>query len=144
MARSKDLKLSHRLFMQSYRCRSMDWSPGTRLTKPLKDATLALITTAGLHLPTQPPFDFKVRGGDFSFREIPYDVDVADLQISHPHRKVVENEALDALASDIPQRWSLGGQCLRADGELVEGDLRGLCWKCLRRRKNFSARRASS
>jgi D-proline reductase (dithiol) PrdB len=83
MACFEDLRLSHRLFMQSYRYRSADWSPGARLTKPLQDATLALITTAGLHLPTQPPFGFKVRGGDFSFREIPNDVDVTDLQISH-------------------------------------------------------------
>jgi D-proline reductase (dithiol) PrdB len=83
MARFEDLRLSHRLFMQSYRYRSADWSPGARLTRPLEDATLALITTAGLHLPTQPPFDFKVRGGDFSFREIPHDVDVAALEISH-------------------------------------------------------------
>ena len=80
--------------MQSYRYRSADGSPGARLTKPLKNATLALITTAGLHLPTQPPFDFKVRGGDFSFREIPHDVNVADLQISHRSSAFNRNGAL--------------------------------------------------
>jgi hypothetical protein len=90
----------------------MDWSPGARLTKPLKDATLALVTTAGLHLPTQLPFDFKVRGGDFSFREILHDVDVPDLQISHPHREVAESEDLDGLASRYTTAVLLGGSML--------------------------------
>ena len=80
--------------MQSYRYRSGDWSPGACLPKPLKDAKLALITSAGLHLPTQPPFDFKVRGGDFSFREIPQNVKVADLQISHRSSAFDRNGAL--------------------------------------------------
>ena len=69
--------------METYRYRSVDWSPGARLTNPLTETKLALITSAGLHLPDQPPFDKKIRGGDFSFREIPSDVRVSDLQISH-------------------------------------------------------------
>jgi D-proline reductase (dithiol) PrdB len=83
MARLEDLTLAHRLFMQVYRYRQVDWSPGARLVKPLSAAKLAVITSAGLHLPTQPPFDESIRGGDFSFRELPDEVDVQTLLIAH-------------------------------------------------------------
>lgn len=83
MARLEELKLTHRLFMKAYRYRSFDWRPGARLTQPLCESKLALITTAGLHLASQPPFDVSVRGGDFSFREIPSDIDIGELKIAH-------------------------------------------------------------
>lgn len=83
MARIADLKLSDRVFMKTYRFRSFDWAPGARLRGPLRESKVALITTAGLHLPGQPAFDPKVRGGDTSFREIPADVDVQILGIAH-------------------------------------------------------------
>lgn len=44
---------------------------GTPLRKPLRDCTVALVTTAGLSLPEQPPFDSTSRNGDTSFRELP-------------------------------------------------------------------------
>ncbi len=69
--------------MKAYRYRSFDWRPGARLAKPLRESKLALVTTAGLHLSSQPPFDVSVRGGDFTFREIPCDIDVGELKIAH-------------------------------------------------------------
>lgn len=83
MAHFEDLKLSDRLFMQVYRYRSVDWSPGARLRKPLNWAKVALISTAGLHLPTQPRFDTAVKGDDVSFRELASDLDVQQLKIAH-------------------------------------------------------------
>jgi D-proline reductase (dithiol) PrdB len=83
MARLEDLNLSHRLFMKAYRFRSLDWSPGARLVKPLSEARLALVSTAGLHLPHQPAFDLAIKGGDASFRELTNDVDVQELRIAH-------------------------------------------------------------
>ncbi len=83
MAHLEELKLSHRLFMKAYRFHTVDWSPGTRLGKPLGQSKLALITTAALHLPSQAAFHPRVQGGDASFREIPEAVDVADLKIAH-------------------------------------------------------------
>jgi D-proline reductase (dithiol) PrdB len=83
MARLEDLKLSYRLFMQTYRYRSVDWQPGARLTKPLDETKGALISSAGLHLPEQPPFDASHKGGDPRFREIPATVDVQSLLIAH-------------------------------------------------------------
>ena len=83
MARLKDLPLAHRLFMQAYRYRTVDWSPGAQLARPISASKLALITSAGLHLPTQPPFDKSIRGGDFSCRELPSDIDIQSLLIAH-------------------------------------------------------------
>jgi D-proline reductase (dithiol) PrdB len=57
-----------------------------RLAKPLAASRGALVTTAALHLPDQQPFDEEKRGGDWSCREIPDDVEVARLRSSHRSR----------------------------------------------------------
>ncbi len=46
--------------------------------------TLALISSCGLHLKSDPPFDLGKRG-DPSFRSFPSSVSPSDLQISHGH-----------------------------------------------------------
>lgn len=87
MARLEDLSLSYWFFMKAYRSRSVDWSPGASLSKPLSQARLALITTAGLHLAEQPPFGNSLRGGDFSFRELSVSVDIQRLAIPTAARR---------------------------------------------------------
>jgi D-proline reductase (dithiol) PrdB len=82
MARLEDLKLTHRLFVENYPFRTVDWAPGARLGKPLTQSKLVLISSAGVHLSGQPPFDLAFRGGDFSFRELPDAIDVRRLRIS--------------------------------------------------------------
>jgi len=82
MAQLKDLNLSHRLFVETYRFRAVDWAPGARLSKPLSQSKFALITSAGVHLPGQTPFDLEQRGGDFSYRELPETLDVRQLRIA--------------------------------------------------------------
>jgi D-proline reductase (dithiol) PrdB len=81
LARLRDLKLAHRLYMRAYRYRQVDWRPGAKLRKPLAECTVAVITTAAFHLREQAPFDPAVKGGDYSYREIPADSD--RLLISH-------------------------------------------------------------
>jgi D-proline reductase (dithiol) PrdB len=83
MARLADLNLAYRLFMQAYPYRQIDWRPGSLLHKPLSESTLAVVTTAAFYHSDQPPFDRTVRGGDYSFREIPLDTDLASLGIAH-------------------------------------------------------------
>jgi D-proline reductase (dithiol) PrdB len=83
MARLSDLKFTYRVFMQAYPYRQIEWSPGTQLRKPLRDARLAIVTTAAFHLPEQAPFDSSIRGGDASFREIPFNADLRSLGIAH-------------------------------------------------------------
>lgn len=82
MARLEDLQLTHRLFVQAYPFRTVEWMPGAHLEKPLSQARVALISSAGLHLPDQPAFDLNLRGGDFSFRELPGNCDIRQLKIS--------------------------------------------------------------
>jgi len=41
------------------------------LGKPVSECRLALITTGGLHLTTEPPFDTKHPDGDCSYRMLP-------------------------------------------------------------------------
>lgn len=43
---------------------------------------MTLVSTAGVHLRSQPPFDVD---GDGSYRVIPSDTDSGDLMISHSH-----------------------------------------------------------
>ena len=59
------------------------WRPGVRLNKPLREARVAVITTAGYFGAGQPPFDTSIRGGDCSYRIIPFDTDLKTLRIAH-------------------------------------------------------------
>jgi D-proline reductase (dithiol) PrdB len=58
-------------------------TPVTPLSKPLNKCRIALITTGGLHLRTDPPFDLNVKDGDSSYRAIPGDARAGDLHIAH-------------------------------------------------------------
>jgi len=59
--------------------------PWTPLPKPVGSCRLALVTTAGVHLKSQPAFDMLDPAGDPSFREIPAHTPVADLAITHDY-----------------------------------------------------------
>jgi D-proline reductase (dithiol) PrdB len=58
-------------------------SPWTPLDKDISKCRLALVTTGGVHLKLQKPFDMKDPAGDPTFREIPADARPADLTITH-------------------------------------------------------------
>ncbi|HEV2984820.1 MAG TPA: glycine/sarcosine/betaine reductase selenoprotein B family protein [Vicinamibacterales bacterium] len=83
MASLSDLPLKYRVFVKAYPYRRVDWSPGSVLTKPLPETRVAVVTTAGLYRPTDTPFDDSIRGGDTSYRVIPYPIDLDTLQIGH-------------------------------------------------------------
>jgi len=55
----------------------------TPLSKPLNECKLALLTTGGLHLKTDTPFDTKHLEGDCSYRMIPGDVTHNDIMVTH-------------------------------------------------------------
>lgn len=63
------------------------WTP---LRKPLAECTVALVTTAGVHLRSQPPFDLMRPEGDWSYREIPSTVASDALMVSHSHYNHVD------------------------------------------------------
>lgn len=56
--------------------------PYTPRTRELSQTVFALVSTAGVHLRTQEPFDVA---GDNTWREIPGDVRAADLMVTHSH-----------------------------------------------------------
>ena len=56
--------------------------PWTPLRRPIAQATVAIVTTGGVHLCTDEPFDLKT---DASFRAIPRSASSADLCITHEH-----------------------------------------------------------
>jgi D-proline reductase (dithiol) PrdB len=58
-------------------------SPWTPINKDISKCRLALVTTGGVHLKSQKPFDMKDPAGDPTFREIPADARPADLTITH-------------------------------------------------------------
>lgn len=83
MARLSDLKLKYRLYMQAYPYRHLDWRPGAQLRKPLSESRIAVVTSAAFYCTDQQPFNPKIKGGDYSFREIPEDVTLETLKIGH-------------------------------------------------------------
>ena len=60
--------------------RDIPWTP---LSRPVAESVIALVTTAGVHLKSQEPFDMEDPDGDPSFRAIPSDARKEDLTITH-------------------------------------------------------------
>jgi len=63
------------------------WAP---LAKPLSQTTLALVTSAGISLKTDPPFDMErekkeATWGDRSYRAIPRETTEKDIEVNHLH-----------------------------------------------------------
>lgn len=56
------------------------WAP---LLKDLEECRIALVTTAGVHLRSQSPYDMEDNEGDPTFREIPGHASIDDLMITH-------------------------------------------------------------
>ena len=58
------------------------WAP---LAKPLARCKVALVTTGGVHLKSQPPFDMANPDGDPTFREIPLGAPRGEIVITHDY-----------------------------------------------------------
>jgi D-proline reductase (dithiol) PrdB len=112
MAHLSDLKLKYRALIQGYPFRRVDWRPGACLTKPLNQARIALVTTAGFYLPDQIPFDQSFRHDDCSYREIPWGTPVDVLQIGQ------SSDAFDHSGIEADRNLTLPLDRLQ---ELVEG-----------------------
>ncbi|MBI3893071.1 MAG: hypothetical protein HY303_16255 [Candidatus Wallbacteria bacterium] len=59
--------------------------PWTVPRKPLAQSRVALVTTAGIHLKSQPPFDMTDKQGDPSFRELPALLTAGEWTITHDY-----------------------------------------------------------
>jgi len=64
--------------------------PWTPMKRPLSQTTIALVTSAGISLKADPPFNMErekreATWGDRSFREIPRETTEKDIDINHLH-----------------------------------------------------------
>jgi len=76
-----DLKL--KLFMRSYPWRRLGEIAPAHRAKPLAECRVALVSSAGLVAAGQEPYDSKIKGGDWSWRSLPGDIDVRSLTEHH-------------------------------------------------------------
>ncbi len=83
MPRLSVLSEVQRQMLQFFPCMEADGVPWTPLAKPLDECTAAIITTAGLHLRDDQPFNRDHPGGESTYRVIPGDSDPADIVQSH-------------------------------------------------------------
>ena len=66
------------------------FTPWTPLKKPLSQTTLSLVTSAGISLKSDPPFDMEKEKknplwGDRSYRKIPREATEKDIVVNHLH-----------------------------------------------------------
>lgn len=83
MASLSDLSLKNRIWYHTYSFRTvapLTWSP---LGRPLSEARVALVTSAGLHQPGDAPFR-REKGGDWSWRVLPKAAPSGSLVCTHP------------------------------------------------------------
>ena len=74
-----DLPLKYRFLLRTYRWRRAEAVAAARLRRPLTEARVALVTSAGFVAPGDTPFDLDLKGGDSSFRTITGEADLAEL-----------------------------------------------------------------
>jgi len=114
--------------------------PGASLEKPIERCRVALVSSAGLVIPGEPPFDDGVRGGDFSHRVIVGDAGVqllvdhhrsdafdhsgiaADRNIALPLDRLRELALAGEIGEVAPRHVSLMGS-ITAPGRLVRKTL---------------------
>jgi D-proline reductase (dithiol) PrdB len=78
-----EFPLKYKLFLKAYPWRRIDPVPWAPMKKPLDKCRLALVSSAGLIVAGQAPFDESIRGGDYSFREIPFNTHMPALIDTH-------------------------------------------------------------
>ena len=78
-----DLPLRYQFLLRTYRWRRAEAVPAARLTRPVTQARVALVTSAGLVAPGDTPFDLDLKGGDASFRTIAADTVLDTVTMHH-------------------------------------------------------------
>jgi D-proline reductase (dithiol) PrdB len=67
---------------QFVEAQDIPWAP---LRKLLRESSIAMVTTAGVHLKSQTPFNMEDPDGDATFRAFPSNVNKTDLTITHKY-----------------------------------------------------------
>lgn len=136
MADFAQLPLRHRVQMALYRWRRVEPLEWTRLPVPLAEARIGLVTSGGLYRRAGDDPFLQRAGGDYSFRVIPDDIDLATLavgQTSHafdrgpgeadrnavlPIERLRTLVAQGEVGSSAPRHLSFNGS-ITAPGRLV-------------------------
>lgn len=72
-----------RRWVRNHQFVEFDDAPWTPFTGRITQSRVALITTAGVHLKSDPPFNMRDPAGDPSFRQFPADAAQGDWTITH-------------------------------------------------------------
>ena len=83
MPRLETLSEVQRRTLEFFPCLEHDDTPWVSLSKPLSQCKVALVTSAGLHLRDDKPFNRDDPGGESTYRVIPSDCDPVDVVQSH-------------------------------------------------------------
>ena len=83
MPRLEILSEVQRRMLEFFPCMESDDVPWTPLSRDLSASTAAIVTTGGLHLRDDKPFNRDHPGGESTYRIIPSDADPADIVQSH-------------------------------------------------------------
>ena len=83
MAEVSDMRLLDRVWYHRYKFRKIDPLPWVPHGPSPQESRVAVVTSAGVHLPQDTPFE-KMKGGDFSYRWIPEEAPVQELVCTHP------------------------------------------------------------
>lgn len=128
MAELSDLSWRERAWYHTYRFRRAATGTAFAIRIPLRDARIALLTSAGLHLPADEPFR-EEKGGDWSYRVIPSPVAVEQLKCTHPSdawdRSGVAADANVALPLDRLHELAADGRIgsVAADHISIQGSI---------------------
>lgn len=130
------LPLMRRRWARGYKAQVTRGIPWTPLPKPLARCRVALVTTGGVHLRGDTPFDMSDPSGDPTWRVIPADTDVGELTITHDyydHRDadrdinilfplplLLRLAAEGVIGSAAPNHYSLMGHIEGAQLELLK------------------------
>ncbi len=95
MVKIAEMDLKLKLFMRAYRWKRLGEIAPSHRSKPLADCRVALVSSAGMVAPGQARFDKRVKGGDWSWRVIPGDVDVQALT-EHHSSKSFDHSGIEA------------------------------------------------
>lgn len=81
--------------------------PWTPAVKPLSGSKVGLVTTAGIHHKTQPPFNMADPTGDPSFRTIDVSRPLTDLMITHDYYDHSDADRDINIVFPIERLWEL-------------------------------------
>lgn len=79
------LDIVKRNWAKRYQGLRFDETPWATLKKPLNESKFTFITTAGVHLKKDHPFNMSDKDGDATYRIFAFDTDPSDLMITHDY-----------------------------------------------------------